>query len=576
MGKQNPIRQGLAVSVILLFIGMCVVPSTALQELKEKTLPINFDGNTLYVGGSGPNNYTTIQSAINDASDGDTVFVYDDSSPYYENLEIFKTIKVTGENKETTIIDGQNTGDVVYISSDSVQLSGFTITNSGSQGFTNHDDAGIDLASDNNIITDNKIISNGKYGILTDSPGRGKYNQISTNIITNNSDGIFMMFPKYNVFRNNSICNNSGYGLRLRGLGCIHNEIIDNDIIFNGNDGVSINDGSFNVIQGNLIDSNENGMRIIWDSDSNRIINNHVKNNRHYGMYLSREFKNCFISGNIIEENMLSGILISGPTNSSVVNNSFIHNGLILESFQDNIISGNTVNDKPLIYLANEQDIIIDDAGQVILYECDGITVQNCNISYADRGITLWNSNKCSILNNQINENKKNGLYIIDSHNSLVSGNNIKRNGPVEWEYLACGVYLNGGSLNRFIKNRVIENTPYAMILSSSNNILRENTFSSDGIIGILLENAFDNLFVWNDFLNKTHAAFLIYDSDRLGLHANTWLNNYWGRPRLMPKMIFGLKLLYVGDDYFPIIIPIPLFDYDLRPALLPHDRGNT
>ena len=37
----------------------------------------NIDGDTLYVGGDGPNNYTTIQSAIDDAVDGNTVFVYD-------------------------------------------------------------------------------------------------------------------------------------------------------------------------------------------------------------------------------------------------------------------------------------------------------------------------------------------------------------------------------------------------------------------------------------------------------------------------------------------------------------------
>jgi len=568
-------RKGLVIGILILMLGVNIGSSLAGDVDVKSVSSVGFDGNTLYVGGSGPNNYTKIQDAIDDALDGDTVFVYDDSSPYYENLDIFKTIKVTGENKETTIIDGQNTGDVVYISSDSVQLSGFTLTNSGSQGFPNHDDAGIDLASDNNTITDTKIISNGRYGILIGSyeTGRSSYNKIFTNIIINNSDGIYMMWPTNNVFRNNSICNNRGYGLHLKGLPCVHNEIIDNDINFNGKNGVLIHDGSYNTIQGNLIDSNgQNGISVIWYSDSNSIINNHVKNNQWNGIYLGHEFKNCFISGNIIEENVLSGIRHSGPTSSSVVNNSFIRNGLILESFQDNTISGNTVNDKPLIYLANKQDIIIDNAGQVILYECDGITIQNCNISYADRGITLWSSDKCSILNNQINENKKNGLYIIDSHNTLVRDNNIKRrNGPVEWEYLACGIYLNGGSANRFIKNRVIENTPSAMILSSSNNILRENIFSSDGSYGILLKDAFDNLFVCNDFLNKTRAFFHIEDSDRLGFHANTWLNNYWGRPRLMPKMIFGLKMLNVG----PFIIPIPLFDYDVRPALLPHNRGN-
>ena len=42
--------------------------------------------NTLYVGGTGPGNYTSIQSAIDDAINGDTVFVYDDSSPYNEQI----------------------------------------------------------------------------------------------------------------------------------------------------------------------------------------------------------------------------------------------------------------------------------------------------------------------------------------------------------------------------------------------------------------------------------------------------------------------------------------------------------
>jgi len=125
------IRKGLAVAVILLFIGMSVVPSTAVQELKDVST-VSFDGNTLYVGGSGPNNYTTIQSAINNASDGDTVFVYDDSSPYYEHITINTRINLIGEDKNTTIIDGGFLGGVIVkINIAGVYLSGFTIQNSG-------------------------------------------------------------------------------------------------------------------------------------------------------------------------------------------------------------------------------------------------------------------------------------------------------------------------------------------------------------------------------------------------------------------------------------------------------------
>ncbi|KAA0002007.1 MAG: hypothetical protein FE044_03675, partial [Thermoplasmata archaeon] len=84
-------------------------------------------GNILYVGGSGPNNYTKIQGAINAASNGDTIFVY--SGTYYENVVIDKSIHLVGEDRNTTIIDGNHAGDVVNITADRVTMEGFTIRN---------------------------------------------------------------------------------------------------------------------------------------------------------------------------------------------------------------------------------------------------------------------------------------------------------------------------------------------------------------------------------------------------------------------------------------------------------------
>jgi len=117
------IKKCLVVAVILLFIGMCVVPSTAVQELREKPSTIGFDGNTLYVGGSGANNYTKIQDAIDNSSHGDTVFVY---SGFYDeyypknscSVYIDKEIKMIGEDKYTTIIDGGNNYDVIRLRAD--------------------------------------------------------------------------------------------------------------------------------------------------------------------------------------------------------------------------------------------------------------------------------------------------------------------------------------------------------------------------------------------------------------------------------------------------------------------------
>ena len=82
----------------------------------------------LYVGVGDPSNYTKIQDAIDNASDGDTVYVYDDLSPYMENIRINKQISVIGENKDTTIINGVTGQDhAVRISSKNVIINEFTI-----------------------------------------------------------------------------------------------------------------------------------------------------------------------------------------------------------------------------------------------------------------------------------------------------------------------------------------------------------------------------------------------------------------------------------------------------------------
>ena len=90
----------MAFSTILLFISQIVIPSTGTNVL-EKTSTTSFDGNTLYVGGLGPGNYSTIQAAINDANRGDTVIVFDDSSPYYENVVVDKSIQLINEDRNT-------------------------------------------------------------------------------------------------------------------------------------------------------------------------------------------------------------------------------------------------------------------------------------------------------------------------------------------------------------------------------------------------------------------------------------------------------------------------------------------
>ena len=105
--------------LIILFVG---ASSTSVAYTNDVVCSSSFGGTVLYVGGSGPGNFSRIQDAIDNASDGDTVFVFDDLSPYVEELVIDKMIFLQGEDRDTTIVVGGV--DVVY---DGVQIAGFTI-----------------------------------------------------------------------------------------------------------------------------------------------------------------------------------------------------------------------------------------------------------------------------------------------------------------------------------------------------------------------------------------------------------------------------------------------------------------
>lgn len=192
--------KGLVFLIVVLFLVISVFQSSG------ETTSDCINGNILYVGGIGDGNYTNIQDAINAALDGDTIFVY--SGVYYENIVINKTIKLIGKNKDNTIIDGSGHNDVIFVSADRVNISWFTIQNSGN-GYS-----GISLTdySDYNIISDN-IISKNWYGITFYYSSK---NTISGNTISDNSNGISLgYFCNNNSILSNTISNNFYYGIYI-------------------------------------------------------------------------------------------------------------------------------------------------------------------------------------------------------------------------------------------------------------------------------------------------------------------------------------------------------------------------
>ena len=183
-------------------------------------------GKTLYVGGNETGNYTTIQSAVDNASDGDTVFVY--SGTYYENVGIVKkTVSLVGQERDTTIIDAQKKRCALSVNnSQKVEIKGFTFqqgqfgieiwlcnNNIISDNKISNNGCGISISgSDNNIIADNVVNYNSGHGININSIF-GKIssdkNDIFSNLIKENQVGVFVTVSSDNNINRNNFYNNS-------------------------------------------------------------------------------------------------------------------------------------------------------------------------------------------------------------------------------------------------------------------------------------------------------------------------------------------------------------------------------
>ncbi|MBN1860500.1 MAG: right-handed parallel beta-helix repeat-containing protein [Candidatus Thermoplasmatota archaeon] len=257
-------KKGVFCVLVCMLMMFTTVALVSANTLSKTTSHPQIMGNILYVGGTGPNNYTKIQDAVNDSFDGDTVFVYADSSPYYEKIIIEKSITLTGEDSKTTVIyGGAHRNASVLLQADGITVQRFTI---------GHSFQGIRIESNNNIIKEN-IITATTEGIYL---FKACVNKIEDNIFSNNSWGIYDSSIGGNVISGNIITCNSADGILLGSSGTV---VSFNTISENGQDGISVY-GDNNIIQlNNIIDNQVFGVGI-WNSKKNSILQNNIYNNQ--------------------------------------------------------------------------------------------------------------------------------------------------------------------------------------------------------------------------------------------------------------------------------------------------------
>ncbi|MCK5560846.1 MAG: right-handed parallel beta-helix repeat-containing protein, partial [Thermoplasmata archaeon] len=375
-------------------------------------------GNTFYVGGSGLGNYSSIQAAIDDASSGDSIFVYD--GVYYGNIVINKTLNLIGQNRDTTIINGDGAEKVIKIIADEVILKGFTITNGG-YGIYSWDGSynmiynnnisnnwyGLDLKqfSRSEIIA-NKISMNTYYGIYID--GYSDHNTIEANNISENQYGIFFdVTPSFNTIKRNNVITNY-YGITFTRSS--NNKIAFNNISSNEKHGIKISASSNNEIMYNNISLNNYGI-YLDHSFNNEIKYNDISYNNEYG--IRAQYSSINITGNEILMNNYIGLRFDYSIYNNVTGNNFVNGGIYMRGGKlshyntHNINLNNKVNGQPLHYYNDSNNINIDglSVGQLIIVNCNEGTVENLEINNTSVAIIIAYSSKINIKNNILTNN---------------------------------------------------------------------------------------------------------------------------------------------------------------------------
>ena len=312
--------------------------------------------------------YATIQAAIDapETLNGHTIFV--DAGTYYERVTIMKSIFLLGENRDTTVVDGNGTGTVVQISTDNITVTNFTIRNGG------HEWSWLDSCIYGNYHSNIKI---------------------ENNRVTNATNGIIF----YDFF-NSTMRHNLAEGLELMGLhldGYSTNCTIEDNTVINCLEGIEIERSAGNLVEGNRLICNN--VSIVLNSCSG---SNVLKNNK-----MTSDWYNLIVWGFSLEA-FMQNIDTSNTLNNKTVYYITNSNNLIVDS------SG------------------YPNLGYLAVVNCANLTIKDIDFSYNRDGLLVAQSTNCSLANITISGNHgpllQGGLtFFRSSHNSMVNsriGNN--------------------------------------------------------------------------------------------------------------------------------------------------------
>ena len=530
-------------------------------------LPANVRAATLYVGGGGPGNFTTIQAAIDAASPGDTVFVY--AGVYRERVSIPKTLSLVGEDRDATVIDGSRIGDVVRVTASWVNVTRFTVTNSsGGPG-----DSAIELVGvQRNRIAGNNVSDNWGIGIhlvgSSDTVIEGNWlwenidpdgagillsssdgNRIVNNTAMEGADGISLHSSHRNVVAGNNASMNWDYGISLSGSN--ENRIENNSLFWNTGCGIRVGVSDRNTLRNNSLISNMHGIEL-QSSSNNTVTENLLDNSWDYGVYLYGSSRNR-ISRNTFVSTWWDGVQVRRASLETIDNNTFrgsvdadidldtavgitiadnvMTRGILVSYSQfssmgvdhwntHDIPASNLVNGRPVRYWKDATGGVVPaGAGQVILANTTGVAVANETFDGTAVGVETGFSVGTTVTN-VAGQGNLYGVLLAASRDSVIENVSFS---DATW----YGVFLRLSDANA-IRNSSFVRAQYTAlgIESSFRNSVVSIDASRGARTGLYLEDSGDTLVSRGTFAENGGAGVYLYNSSNNTVSESTIANN--------------------------------------------------
>jgi|YelNatPaOPRAMG01_1025707.scaffolds.fasta_scaffold53200_1 parallel beta-helix repeat protein len=491
-----------------------------------------------------PQDYPSIQSAVNAANTGDTILV--SAGRYYENIVVNKPVSIIGDSATTTTVTGiveefqmeVSKGNVFYVNASSVTIANITVRRAA------YDRAGIYVdAADNCVFTSN-IVEECPHGVKAEQCVNVS---ITGNVISKiDSFGILLSQCSTGKVSGNKLENaeDALSGIRLDDTSGID---LSNNTITQFNEGIVLSRSRDNAVAENTLRSNVNSAIYVEKSPRNFFANNIVLA-AWKGMSLS-ESPNC-----TLRKNVISG----GNYNFGVF-------GYTAEDFTIDIDASNTVNGKPVYYLMNQANLVVNpstfpNVGYLGIVNSRNVTVEGLSLRDNLCGLLLAHTtdsrvNRNSLINNQV------GIYLIDGSDGNALSFNQVQMGDI-------GIRTYYSSVTTVIGNNITVGAQGIWMEQSKYNRIQGNWISS--YESLHLVSTSDNVIYHNNFM-------------RCRIHPGNWggtnewsINypsggNYWddysgkdvymGVSQGLPGSDGIIDEAYFYYDLYPLAAPVQVFE---------------